>query len=1203
MLKKIQDFSPIFLLGLGATLAGCVVSAPLPYLGECADTEGLDIYEYGQVGIGSCLAGPTDLQVLEDGDGEFHLLVVNSNFEVNFRDGSLLAIPFSGIDLDRETNYMHEVGATALSLPTFPAGVGVSQDGRFALVSDRTADKLLGETVDRVYAVDLANLDAGELALADRGTEVDEDGHSYVPVPTDPFTVVTHPQTGLVYVLGLHTHQVSVLDESVSPIQVLDVLDNGDVSEPVFEDLDGSGSHADWYLNAFAASLAQDETWEIRFREGVYSLFLPDAEEQTLRRLDSTDARSWSEAVLAELGEDEQFDWSEGGFGRAAVVVAYAGDSGYRRMWVEGRDEDGVSAIGAAETVTGWATDWDVADLVTPVLEARGSDYESVGVGEPSVIVDGDLHVLFYTAEGTDGRSIGVVEGDGRSFDRNDDPALARGDGGWDGDEVYGPAALRWALTGEDLLYYTGSDGNASAIGLAVGEDGGGFERLDVPGGDDGLVFGAGEAGAWDADSVAYPAVIHDAGIFHMFYMGSDGATWQLGHATSFDGIEWERDPLNPLASPFDGELAALGAVKTAEGEYFRVEGSISGAMSEAGGSGDTVAIPGETFASGACPMMFTIVDRHILGRGEDGEDWEDGSGGPAVVPETDGSFTLIYVTVEDSRHLLGQATGADGFSFERQGPVAFTDSVASGDLEGVGGPALLDHDGERLLAFHGWRGTDMAIYAATGEPEAGTSFTPLAGGAPVLEASADGWDGSTVTSPSLVAFGGELWMFYEGTDGANTAIGAARFDAASETFERVGSDGLVFTEGGPGDWDDGWVGDPHVRMLEGGDEDGLLELTYVGYDGLTERIGRATSPDGQQWTRHTDANGVPAAILGPDFIGFDSDGCFEPFVLDIGGRPTMWYEGLLGTEPGVPRLGMAVERGDQVWVKAYERLQRDDGYVVSTTHGDGELTSSIDLGDGTNLVIDGALINGSGVSDMALTPDGRFLLVSNKLHDNIYVIDVLDDTDGAQVDGNYHQIEAIIQIPNHYDVTGTRGMVFAADSQTLYLLLAPLVQRENPNRLYGPEAVLVLDISSIEDDSEPQVYDDLVVGVAATARGVEEDVGNPTIISGGPTNLVLSPDESLAYVAHYNDNSVHVYRLDAGRDPVLIQVVEGMGDEPFDVALSPDGRHLFVANYVGELEGPKQSVVHSTVTVVDVDPASPTYHQIVTTLRNRDAW
>ncbi len=1201
MFKKIQVFSPILLL-TGAVLSGCVVSAPLPYLGECADTQGLDIYEYGQVGIGTCLAGPTDLHVLEDGDGGYHLLVVNSNFEVNFADGSLLAIPADGIDRELETNYLHELGATSLPLPTFPAGMDVSRDGRYALVSDRTADKLMGETIDRVYTVDLEGLGDGTLAFADRGTETDDAGNSYVPVPTDPFSVVTHPQTGLVYVLGLHTHQVSVLDESVSPIEVLDVVGNGDVSEPVFEDLDGSGSNADWHLDAFAASLAQDETWEIRFREGVYSLYVPGPADETLRRLDATNARDFTEAVLAELGEDQQYAWSEGGFGRAAVVIVNSGDEGYRRMWVEGLSEDGVSSIGAAETVSGWATDWDLSDLFEPVLEARGSGYESEGVGEPSVIVDGDSHTLFYTARGPDGRSIGAVVGDGRSFDRVDDPALTASDGGWDGDEVFGPSALRWSLTGDDLLYYTGTDGSTSAIGLAVGESGEDFERLALDG-DDGLVFGPGEAGAWDGVSVAYPAVIHDAGIFHMFYLGSDGDTWDLGHATSFDGIEWERDPLNPLGSPFDGELAALGAVKTAEGEYFRVEGTLSGSMSEAGASGDTVAVPGQIFASGACPMMFTIVDRHVLGRGEDGEEWEDGSASPAVVVETDGSFTMVYVTVEDSRHLLGVATGPDGFSFERQGPVSFTDSVASGDLEGVGGPALLDRDGERFLAFHGWRGTDLAIYAATADADPDAAFTPLAGGAPVLEASADGWDGTSVTSPSLVEFGGELWMFYEGTDGAHTWIGAAVFDEASETFERVGTDGLVFGTGGPGDWDDGWVGYPHVRVIEGGDEDGLLELTYSGYDGLTVRLGRATSPDGEEWTRHLDDNGVPSEILGPDFVGFDEDGCYEPFVLDIGGRPTLWYEGRLGTDPGVPRVGMAVERGDHVWVKAYERLQRDDGYVVTTTHGDGDLSSSIDLGDGTDLIIDGHIINGSGVSDMALTPDGRFLVVTNKLHDNIYVIDVLDDTDGADVDGNYHQIEAVIQVPNHYDVTGTRGLAFTADSQTLYLLLAPLVQRENPSRLYGPEAVLVLDFSRVEDDSEPQVYDDLVVGVAATARGVEEDVGNPTIISGGPTNVVLSPDETLAYVAHYNDNSVHVYRLDAGRDPVLIDVIEGMGDEPFDVALSPDGTTLYVANYVGELEGPKQSVVHSTITVVDVDPTSPTYHQVVTTLRNRDAW
>ena len=51
----------------------CVVSAPLPDVGPCADYPD-GVYEYGQIGIGTCLAGPASLQFLDDG----HVLAVST---------------------------------------------------------------------------------------------------------------------------------------------------------------------------------------------------------------------------------------------------------------------------------------------------------------------------------------------------------------------------------------------------------------------------------------------------------------------------------------------------------------------------------------------------------------------------------------------------------------------------------------------------------------------------------------------------------------------------------------------------------------------------------------------------------------------------------------------------------------------------------------------------------------------------------------------------------------------------------------------------------------------------------------------------------------------------------------------------------------------------------------------------------------------
>ncbi len=1214
MYKK-KQYLTLISVAAGILWGGCIVDQSLPDLGECADTAGLDVYEYGQVGIGTCLAGPTDMKVLphpDQGD-DFYLLVSNTNFERNFDAGSLLAIPFSGLDMGMETNYMHQVGAVALPIESFPGGFDMDSSGEFALISDRQADKLMGELTDRVYPVDLRGLalDEPELAYADSGPEVDEDGNTYISVPTDPYAVVAHEDTALFYVLALTTHQVTVLDASGDLLRVVDVVGSGDVSDPVFEDLDGSGSHADFHLDGFGATIAEDETWEIRYLEGSYSLYYTDAEDGfgDLNHMDSADTRNWYASVAEDLTSPGEGDWSAAGYGRGSVTMGSTESAALRRLWVEGIAEDGTPSIGASETVDGWSLNWYLGSLADPVLSARGSGFEELGVGDPWVVVDEEAHLLYYTAYGAEGRSLGLATGDGYSFSHGDEAIVSPSEDGWDSEEVYGPSAYRWALTGQDLVYYTGTDGTLTGIGLAIGEDGSDYQRYELDSGNPGLIMEPGEIGSWDSVAVAYPAVLQDAGMFHMFYAGSDGNSWGLGHATSFDGIAWQRDPLNPVETGIaDGTRPpVVGAVKVSEGDYFRVEGEFTGNMAGASAGGSTVALPGESFVNSYCPIAFTIVDRHLLGRGNDGEAWEDGSGAPSVIPEGDGSYTMYYETVEDGQHLLGEATSDDGLSFERNGAVSFAgaDTGDIADLDGARAPSVMDVGGARMLAFYGWVGSEMSIFAAVADPGPGATFTPLNDGQPVLQPGAEeSWDESGVASPSLVQVGDETWMFYQGDSSSTSRVGAARYDEENQVFVRVAGDfpedlGLVLDRGGVGDWDDDWVGTPDVRV----EEDGTLAMLYSASDSVDVLLGLAHSTDGITWERAVNADGVPAAILGPDDLSFDLGGCTEPQSLAIGDELFMWYEGIRGSDPATARIGAASSHDGQTWVKVFRPLQAGDGYVLQTEAGDTEAASSIDLGDDITLIVDGQLIHGSGVTDLGLSPDGKFLFVTNKMYDNIYVLDVWDDSSEGYVDTNYHGIEAVIQMPNRYAVTGTRGMAFSDDGKTMYVLLAPMTRLEDPARRYGTEAVLVLDISPIEDDSEAQIYSDLVIGYAATARGVEEDEGNPSVISGGPTNLVLSPSEDMAYVAHYNDNSVHVYRLDLGRDPVLIDVIEGMGDEPFDVALSPDGKLLFVANYVGELEGPTQNVVHSTITVIDVDEESPTYHQILTTLRNRDAW
>lgn len=62
----------------------------------------------------------------------------------------------------------------------------------------------------------------------------------------------------------------------------------------------------------------------------------------------------------------------------------------------------------------------------------------------------------------------------------------------------------------------------------------------------------------WDAHRVETPMVLKIDDTYHMYYTGCDRETcagfpqFAIGHATSQDGIHWERNPNNPIVQPHD---------------------------------------------------------------------------------------------------------------------------------------------------------------------------------------------------------------------------------------------------------------------------------------------------------------------------------------------------------------------------------------------------------------------------------------------------------------------------------------------------------------------------------------------------------------------------------------------------------------------------------------------------------------------------
>jgi hypothetical protein len=376
--------------------------------------------------------------------------------------------------------------------------------------------------------------------------------------------------------------------------------------------------------------------------------------------------------------------------------------------------------------------------------------------------------------------------------------------------------------------------------------------------------------------------------------------------------------------------------------------------------------------------------------------------------------------------------------------------------------------------------------------------------------------------------------------------------------------------------------------------------MWYLGSDGEQTRIGYAQSDDGLTWQRFEDAAGVGQWVFDGASLPFVDGSAVAPSVVtrDDGGLE-MWFEGRLS---GISRLGRARSADGEIWAPLTNPTTAGDYFTLRTHRGDDNPQSGIHLGDNANTprFIDGFLVAGAGASEMILSPDGHFGVVANKLLSYLVVLDLFDDSDQdtGYIDSNYNDIEAVIRISQNHGIAGTRDMAFSPDGTELYVLLSPLVRLGSPEADgFGAEALLRLDWTRIEDSNESvAIREGMITGYLPLARGLERDQGYANDVSVGAGSMALSTSGDRAYVLNFNDNSMYVLDLRAGARGAVLDIIRGLDENPWEVALSPDGRLAYVANSYGISTG---SVQHSTVQVLDIDETSPSYGEVLTRLSN----
>ena len=155
------------------------------------------------------------------------------------------------------------------------------------------------------------------------------------------------------------------------------------------------------------------------------------------------------------------------------------------------------------------------------------------GAGDlaPSLVAVGPaLHLFFTRKAGTTHRIHHASSPDGVAWTVGDVPATGLGD---DAVVAY-PAALHEG--GRFRLWY-----GSGSIDLAESLDGDAWTLVTES------VLRVGASGAFDGLSVLYPAILHDADGYRLYYTGFDGAQLAIGRADAADGVAFTRAQTTPV--------------------------------------------------------------------------------------------------------------------------------------------------------------------------------------------------------------------------------------------------------------------------------------------------------------------------------------------------------------------------------------------------------------------------------------------------------------------------------------------------------------------------------------------------------------------------------------------------------------------------------------------------------------------------------
>jgi len=1194
---------PLALLALAAS--GCVLDTQRgPDLGECAVVPD-GVYSWGEVGIGSCIAGPADIRFVTQ-NGETWLAVSNADPYRSFRAGSVLLIDYDAIDRTVPKNYLHELPTFALEIDDDDDGDGVSEtamlgeigvlpDGRLLVPGRHTEEGVaqpsfgsqLRAGADELYVLDI-----------DPVSDLPGQKPQVIELRDDPYPVVIGDD-GLAYVGNLTDHSVSVLSVD-GDIEAVDVAEQANIFDRRFADepgLLGERSQAELLRTTiFLADQMPDDLWTVTYASGTLRTYVPTLE--GVWRHDGPEPVDVGPTLLTPAPTGP--DYNSVSDGLAVDPFYYLIEGAPYAMFAdtvldtEGTDtgDTGLPVVTAGASsirraISGAAAaSWDVDSLA--VLSGTPGRDDAVMAG-PSVVGVGGLQLLYY-----DGRSAidapaciyrSLAE-DGVTFVAGvptiGTAACPNADLVTGFDEVAQPFVRFDGVSATYRMWFSARLGNQWVVAHTTSDDGSAWDVPDVV-----LELPNGSVGG--------PSINYEGDRYRMLMTVQTAplAGWEVAQAVSVDGVDWT-SPLITIDAPgaplpqIPAGTAGVhrpvrpGALYSPTNSW-RVEGRDYGLVEARAiaGSGNILVLPG---------FAFALAQGHEVSNGVVPSGWAREALEPGSVVEVGGVPTLFATATssEGRQHIVALQSSGDPTDPESIWDVVAPYDAIDAELAPAGSSAVdpvVVQDDEGYVMFFGLvRDGVTRIKRATSAD--GLSWTAEAADV-VVSGEDGGWDTSQLPhSVEVAATGVTLW--YAGDDTSRFRIGAATAADLRGGFTTSPAefDPWRFGTGIAGSFDDSGVKDPLVV-----DIDGERHLYYSGFDGDTWHLGHAVF-DGEEFVRRVGNTGATEAGEEEQSLAahsgllntFSAQGVESPVLLDrsataLGERLELLYAGFDGF---ALRLGRA-----RSWSNLPEVVYPDQR---RPTPGDALSFRTARGGDGVSVIelaqnVDAFLTDGVGMSALAHDPARGMLYGASKLSGGIFVIDVRDDSTGTFVDDNAFDLEAVMRPTGGSAAMGFRGLQLVPERGLLYATAT------------NPDGIWVFDLDTlVDDDRKDDVYGQAVAVLplpdAAEDAGVRTQSG-----AGGAGMAIAGADHELLLVTHFRDNSLFVYDLSRGLVGEEIAYLPYLGENPHLVRVAPDGLSAVVANYTGDVV---DGLASSTLVIIDLDPTSETYLEPLTWITNK---